>query len=214
MRIDRMILLAFSPVTTSYLQRTLGHSIKGHSTLCRGLPQSQIDTVNWIESFVIKHNLCPFAKEAISKQVTYRVFDGGDTDPFSSPSGALKSLTKVLKEELSELEAFDGDGATSFIIAPSMFSGDFQKYMDFVNDDVSDLLTNLDLHGTIQVAPFHPHFMFGGTNQNDPGNKVNQSPHPMFHLLREVEVSAASDQQDTQKIWERNERLLTKLFIC
>ena len=52
------------------------------------------------------------------------------------------------------------------------------------------------LCGTIQVASFHPHYRFAGTEPNAPENYTNRSPYPMLHLLRETSISQAADASD------------------
>jgi hypothetical protein len=61
---------------------------------------------------------------------------------------------------------------------------------------VDQLLEELRLCGTIQVASFHPQYRFAGTEPNAAENYTNRSPYPMLHLLREASVSEAVDASD------------------
>merc|ERR1712238_479258 len=63
-----------------------------------------------------------------------------------------------------------------------------------------------------QIAPFHPMFEFSGSTSRGIDNLTNRSPYPMFHILREVEVSSAVDKLggDSGKVWQRNISLLNK----
>ena len=71
-------------------------------------------------------------------------------------------------------------------------------------------MENLNLHGIVQLAPFHPQFVFEGSAPDGIDNYTNRSPYPMFHILREDEVSRAVDKLDGDagKVWRRNIDLL------
>ena len=78
-------------------------------------------------------------------------------------------------------------------------------------------MTQLDLHGHVQIAPFHPHFVFDfkqmEEKKNPIDNYVNRSPYPMFHILKEHDVDhavATACGGDPGKVWRRNARLLRK----
>jgi len=73
--------------------------------------------------------------------------------------------------------------------------GNFLDYNDFLGV-VDQLLEELRLCGTIQVASFHPQYRFAGTELNAAENYTNRSPYPMLHLLRETSVSQAADASD------------------
>ena len=70
-----------------------------------------------------------------------------------------------------------------------------------------------ELEGVIQVANFHPAFLFEGEAQDDPSHFTNRAPYPTLHLLREdsVERAVASDAGDAEKIVERNIATLREL---
>ena len=82
------------------------------------------------------------------------------------------------------------------------------------------LLTMMQLplieSGELQCAPFHPDFLFSGLDAGSVENNVNRSPYPMFHFLREVDVSRAVDMwQDKggemEDIWTRNAGVMNLL---
>ena len=60
----------------------------------------------------------------------------------------------------------------------------------------------------IQIAPFHPLFEFADSNGVDVW--TNRSPYPIFHILREDDVSKAVAMLDgdASKVWKRNLKLL------
>jgi hypothetical protein len=82
--------------------------------------------------------------------------------------------------------------------------------MSLVQYIEEDVMENLNLHGIVQLAPFHPQFVFEGSGTDDIDNYTNRSPYPMFHILREDEVSRAVDKLDGDagKVWRRNIDLL------
>jgi len=83
---------------------------------------------------------------------------------------------------------------TTLLIHPHVL-GNFLDYNDFLGI-VDQLLEALRLCGTIQVASFHPHYRFAGTEPNAAENYTNRSPYPMLHLLRETSISQAADASD------------------
>merc|ERR1711971_7502 len=76
-----------------------------------------------------------------------------------------------------------------------------------------DVMDEHDLHGLVQIAPFHPQFEFNGSGSNGIDNFTNRSPYPMFHIIRENEVTNAVDKLggDASKVWSRNIKLLESM---
>ena len=150
-------------------------------------------TRRWISSFVIGLCLCPFAR---------RVFDAGRIRYAISHSRDKDTLSNDLASELHLLLASPSTQIeTTLLIHPHVL-GNFLDYNDFLAV-VDELLEELRLLGTIQVATFHPQYRFAGTEPNAAENYTNRSPYPMLHLLRETSVSqVASD--EVLKIPRRN----------
>jgi len=89
--------------------------------------------------------------------------------------------------------------------------GNLLDYNDFLGV-VDQLLEELRLGGTIQVASFHPQYRFAGTELNAAENYMNRSPHPMLHVLRETSISQAADASDEGlRIPQRNIETMRKL---
>src|SRR5215471_13716862 len=140
-------------------------------------------TRRWISSFVIGLGLCPFAR---------RVFDAGRIRYAISHSRDKHTLSSDLAGELHLLLASPSTQIeTTLLIHPHVLA-DFLDYNDFLGV-VDQLLEELRLCGTIQVASFHPQYRFSGTEPNAAENYTNRSPYPMLHLLRETSVSQATD---------------------
>jgi hypothetical protein len=150
-------------------------------------------TRRWISSFVIGLGLCPFARP---------VFDAGRILYAISHSRDENALSNDLASELHLLRASPSTQIeTTLLIHPHVL-GNFLDYNDFLGV-VDQLLEELRLRGIIQVASFHPHYRFTGTEPNAAENYTNRSPYPMLHLLRETSVSqVASD--EVLKIPRRN----------
>jgi uncharacterized protein len=64
----------------------------------------------------------------------------------------------------------------------------------------------------IQVASFHPRFVFAGVEEDDITNCTNRSPHPTLHLLREESIDrAVAAVPDAAAIYETNMETLRRL---
>ncbi len=143
-------------------------------------------TRRWIASFVIGLGLCPFARQVFEAgRIRYVVTHARDE-------------TAVLNDLTSELQLLRASPSTqidtTLLIHPEVF-GNFLDYNEFLGV-VDQLLQDLRLRGTIQVASFHPHYRFAGTAVDAAENYTNRSPYPMLHLLREESVSLATGAAD------------------
>lgn len=159
-------------------------------------------TRRWLEVAVIGLNLCPFAKAVHHhQQIRYQVSD----------AVTVEQLHADLAHELILLAACDPLVTdTTLLIAPDILH-DFLDYNDFL-DDADRLVAELDLEGTLQVASFHPHYQFAGSQPDDIENFTNRSPYPMLHLLRESSIDRAVDAfPDADMIVQRNLATLQRL---
>jgi uncharacterized protein len=156
----------------------------------------------WVERAVIGLNLCPFAKAPqVKGQVRYVVTDAAE------PEALLASLV----DELKLLEATpDEQIETTLLIHPQVLT-DFADYNDFL-DAAEQAVDELGLEGVLQVASFHPHYRFAGTETDDVTNASNQSPYPTLHLLRETSIDrAVAAFPEAEAIYEANIATLEKL---
>ena len=165
-------------------------------------PDPIADTRRWLERAVIGLNLCPFAKAVYVKEQVRFVLSDATTEA---------ALLAELGEELALLR--DTDPAqidTTLIVHPDVLR-DFLDYNDFL--EIADgLVEEMDLEGVLQVASFHPEYMFADSGEEDVENFTNRSPYPTLHLLREDSVSRAVDAfPDPDVIVERNVETLEKL---
>jgi len=156
----------------------------------------------WVESFVVELNLCPFAKRELVKENVRFV---------ATPAANEEALLVALQDELLRMEA-DASIETTLLIHAEVLQ-DFYDFNDFL--DIADsLLVQMDLDGVYQIASFHPDYQFGGTEPDDAENYTNRSPYPVLHILREDSLEQAIDAYpDVDAIPERNIALMNKLGI-
>lgn len=142
--------------------------------------QQAIESVrHWVESFIIKNNLCPFAgREFLSERIRFSY-----TDASSEPQ-LLSALTDEI-ELLNQNLAIE----TTLLIHPEVLQ-DFIDYNQFL-DQTEHLLESLELLGIYQIASFHPDYQFSGSRPADAENYTNRSPYPLIHILREQSVERA-----------------------
>ncbi len=53
------------------------------------------------------------------------------------------------------------------------------------------LVDRRKLKGVLQLASFHPRYVFAGADEGDVANFTNRAPHPTLHLLREASIDRA-----------------------
>lgn len=152
-------------------------------------------TRRWLERAVIGLNLCPFAKSVhVKGQIRY----------FVSAAQTEDALLDDLERELKFLieaapEAID----TTLLITPEVLT-DFADFTNFL-DLVEVVLRTQGLVGTLQVASFHPDYVFADAEADDVANCSNRSPWPTLHLLREASLARATAAfPDAAEIYQRN----------
>ncbi len=159
----------------------------------------------WIEKAVIGLNLCPFAKAVyVKNQVRFVV----------STARHLDGLLEDLDRELDFLAAADPDEIdTTLLIHPTLLPDflDFNDFMQLAEAAVDEH----GLEGVIQIASFHPHFQFEGTEPDDLGNYTNRAPFPTLHLLREASIErAVAAFPEAETIYARNIETLNALGLA
>lgn len=161
------------------------------------------DTKKWIETFVIQHNLCPFAKKPyLQNTIRYEIYEGTDWEElgirFQNEALYLKNTPKSTTE-------------TTILIIPNALN-DFNDYLDFLAF-ANRLIFALRLDGVLQIASFHPDYQFDGTTKEDVTNFTNRSPFPLLHLLRAESVEGAlAHYAEPESIPERNMETMRRLF--
>lgn len=159
-------------------------------------------TRRWLEEAVIGLNLCPFAKSVyVKNQVRIVVSRARHIDAFLDDLDRELELLKTTPAE--EVE-------TTLLVHPTLFP-DFLVFNDFLNV-ADEVLVEHELEGVVQIAPFHPDFVFDGEPEGDMSHYTNRSPYPTLHLIREEGLGKAIDcYGNTDEIYERNIEVLRKL---
>jgi hypothetical protein len=159
------------------------------------------ETLSWLRRVVVGWNLCPFADRSL-RDGTLHVHTVRGTDEEA-----------ILGAILGEMLVRKDVPGTSLMIAPECYPQDFEKYLSFIMVLENDLMSEYELHGHVQVAPFHPLFQFEGSGEDGVDNHTNRSPYPMFHILREAEVEKAVEKLggDAGLVWKRNVELMEDL---
>ncbi len=167
-----------------------------------------IDTLDWLEHVVIGYNLCPFAEAPmLREELTIQVVMG-------------TNQTEILSEVLGESLRLKNRPGTSLVVCPDLCPNNFLAFLEVYNILVEGVIPDQELQDDLQIAPFHPLFVFGDEEEeeddhndpNDPndsdsiGHYTNRSPFPTFHVLREAEVEKAVDVLDgnAETVWKRN----------
>lgn len=156
----------------------------------------------WLERAVIGLNLCPFAKSVYVKgQVRFCVAEVGDAH----------AVLALLDEELDHLVARPAaELDTTLLVLPEGF-GEFLEFTDLVTQG-ERLVRRKRLEGVLQLASFHPSFVFGDAAPDDVANFTNRAPYPSLHLLREDSIARAVEAfPDAEAIYGRNIETLERL---
>lgn len=159
-------------------------------------------TQHWIHSFVIKLNLCPFAKREMDRN-SVRI----------QPSHAASTDEAMIdfKQEIELLNT--SPSIETILVVYASFLNDFFDYLDFV-DKATKFLDKAGYEGIYQLATFHPDYCFADTSSTDVTNYTNRSPYPMLHLLREESIEKAIFfYGDTDEIPNNNMKLLRDLGL-
>lgn len=162
----------------------------------------ETQTRQWVERVVVGLNLCPFARKP---------FLAGQVCVHVSTACTEHALLETLQQELFWLaEQPVQKVETTLLVVPDMLA-DFLDYNDFLHL-ANALLEQFGWEGEFQIASFHPHYQFAGTEPEDAENYTNRSPWPMLHLLREASLERATDNHpDPEGIPQRNIDNLNRL---
>ena len=159
-------------------------------------------TQHWVADMVVGLNLCPFARaEMVNQRIRYALEASADS----------QDVLQTLERELAFLHAAPrSQTETTLIISPQVW-GDFLDMQLFL-PHADALLKRLGLRGEIQIAHFHPTFVFAGSQTDDAANYSNRSPYPTLHLIREDAIArAAASMDDPDSIYTANIALLQSM---
>lgn len=160
------------------------------------------DTRRWLERAVVGLNLCPFAKAVLARgQVHFAVSEAEDA----------RDMLRDFEHELHELVGRAADERDTTLLALPRGMADFLAFNQLAAQ-AGRLVRKRGLEGVVQVASFHPRFVFAGTEEDDITNYTNRAPYPTLHLLREASMDrAVAAFPDPAAIYEANMETLRKL---
>lgn len=154
----------------------------------------------WVESVVIGLQLCPFAAKVYLRQGVRFMYSIADSE---------EALLMHLHDELRLIEQ-DGLIETTLLIHPHVLKNfaDFNQFLSTADE----LVEEMGLTGTFQIASFHPDYQFADTAYDDVENFTNRSPYPILHILNEDDVSRAiNTHPDIHSVPDRNQQHLREL---
>ena len=156
-------------------------------------------TQHWVADMVVGLNLCPFARaEVVHQRIRYALCPAADDE----------AILQSLEAELQFLQAAPRQQTeTTLIVCPQAWDDFLDMQLFLPHADA--LLKRLGLRGQIQIAHFHPAFVFAGSDADEVANYSNRSPHPTLHLIREDAIArAAASMDDPDAIYQANIALL------
>jgi len=147
----------------------------------------------WVESVIIRFNICPFAKAEIEQQtVDYHVVK----------QGSLERYVSALLDQCQRLDQ-QSEISTSLVIYPDP-ELDFDSYLELLM--ISEhVMADAGYDGIYQLASFHPDYCFEQADQDDAANYTNRAPYPILHLIREDHITKVlADFLKPEQIPQRN----------
>ncbi|OAV46269.1 DUF1415 family protein [Lewinella sp. 4G2] len=151
--------------------------------------------LRWVETFVLRHGLCPFAAVPWRKGlVSAEVLEAEDIETLFY--SALSQVQSFVGKERSKVE-------TTLLVVPHLLA-DFETFLDFVFT-FEEALAETGAAELVQLAHFHPDYQFEGLEFEDQANLTNRSPWPVVQLLRVESVAeAVAGHPDVEGIPGRN----------
>ncbi len=162
-----------------------------------------INTIRvWIQSYVIKLNLCPFASYAFDlDKIHYQSeLSQNQTDQLSALWKCIEILNK-------------SDQKTSGILIIPNGLEKLDDYLDLY-DKANWLLEDTKLDQKYQLASFHPNYLFENEAPDDISHYTNRSPYPIIHILSVSEVAQAIESHGhTEDIPSNNIQMLKSIGL-
>lgn len=166
--------------------------------------QIKREVEHWVEQCILSLNLCPFAAVPYRKDLVH--IEICEAKRFESVVGTL----------LGEIEKLVMSSPRELSNTLVVFRHAFAAFDDFLDAAATfnAMLERSNLHHSFQVATFHPDYYFANSKPSDRGNLTNRSPYPIFHLLREDEMTDVLARYSApEQIPIRNVELLSSLDL-
>lgn len=154
----------------------------------------------WLTGMVIGLNLCPFAAPFVRQRLVRTVV---------CEARAASPVLGTMIDEILAMTAESAAHRTTLVVVPFALPA-FDDFLELVAQ-TDALIDQIGLRGVVQLAHFHPDYLFDGVPAEDHGHWTNRAPYPILHLLREDDVATAlARYPDADGIPARNvERLRT-----
>lgn len=137
-------------------------------------------TKAWLHQLVIGQNLCPFAAQPYRRdRIGYEVV----------PRLALEAHDERLLAACRRVSDPDHPVETILLIYPEEWRT-FAEYLAFA-ERLNHVLDNSGWRGAIQLATFHPDYLFEAEEPEDVSHYTNRTPYPMIHVLSEAQIEKA-----------------------
>jgi len=153
-----------------------------------------------VRVLVVGEGLCPFAHPVLSR-LHIELSDSAD----------LERVTMHFMDHLQQVaEADPQQLPTSLFVTPNVLDS-FDQYWNWVLI-CDNLLVQMGYEGVLQLATFHPQYLFEGEDEDDMSHFTNRSPYPMLHIIREDDMEQAlASVRFPERIPERNREHIRRL---
>jgi hypothetical protein len=160
-------------------------------------------TKAWLHQLVIGQNLCPFARQPYRRdRIGYEVV----------PVLSLEAHEKRFLAACRRVADPDQREETILLVYPDEWRI-FTDYLAFA-ERLNQVLDNSGWRGDIQLATFHPDYLFQGEESGDASHYTNRAPYPMIHVLSEAQIEEAiTHYPDPENIPVRNVARLRELGV-
>lgn len=137
---------------------------------------AEATTLDWVDRFVVQHQVCPFAAAARSA-LRVATCDGGEAD---AAAAFARELALLLAQPAEQ-------PATTLLL---LTGPDFSRFEDLMAAQEAAEQAAEREEARVLVLAFHPDATYG-ESPADAADVAMRSPTPMLHLLREADVEAA-----------------------
>ena len=159
---------------------------------------------HWLERLVVGEGLCPFAAQPLHNGLIRLAMCPAEDDQ-AVYRFALQEIEQLVLSDPSELE-------TTLIETPKALES-FDDYLESLTD-LEQALQDLQLDTVLQIASFHPDYLFDGEDADDVSHYSNRAPCPLFHLIRQDSLTQALQHYpDPAAIPLRNQQHLRDLGL-
>lgn len=150
---------------------------------------------DWINEYIIKMNLCPYAQKAM-QQMQLKI-----VTTKSEQFHLALHQTKLLFLE-------DGNLSTTLIALEDEIT--FEQLLNLYEFTLDQII---DWTAQFQVVPFHPEYMHQDHDIEDVANFTNCSPVPIIQLILFSDIKKYHNPLDTEVILRNNQTTLESVGL-